>query len=101
MPNTVIDEVLNPTKSSIIAYPNPVVNGGTVKLAFNNQPAGRYKIEFMDADGKIVSQQQVNINNKTQVVDYRIPQLIAAGNYMIKVINEANELASVNKLVVQ
>lgn len=94
-------EALAPTKSSIIAYPNPVVNGGTVKLSFTNQPVGRYKIEFMDADGKIVSQQQVNINNKSQVVDIRIPQLIAAGNYMIKVINEANELASVNKLVVQ
>jgi hypothetical protein len=48
-----------------------------------------------------VNQQQVTINNKTQVVDFRIPQLIAAGNYMIKVINDANELASVNKLIVE
>jgi hypothetical protein len=101
MPNTVIDEAVNPTRGSIVAYPNPVVNGGTVKLAFNNQPAGRYKIEFMDADGKIVSQQQTTINNKTQIVEVRIPTVIAAGNYMIRVLNEANELASVNKLVVQ
>ena len=101
-PNTLgADAPFATNKSSILAYPNPVVNGGTVKLSFNNQAAGRYKIEFMDADGKLINQQQVTINSKSQVVDFRVPQLIAAGNYMIKVINEANELASVNKLIVQ
>jgi hypothetical protein len=101
-PSTLSVEAPYPTtKGSIVAYPNPVVNGGTVKLSFNNQPAGRYKLEFMDADGKLVNQQEVTISSKSQVVDFRVPQLIAAGNYMIRIINEDNELASVNKLIVQ
>lgn len=87
--------------ASIVAYPNPVSNGGVVKLSFNEQPQGRYAIQFMDAAGRIVSQQQVNIQSKTQVVDLRLPSLITAGNYLIKILNDANEVASVNKLVVQ
>ena len=96
-PNTVIDEIVN---RNIAVYPNPVTNG-LVKLSFNDQPQGRYSIQFMDVSGKIISQQQISIQSKSQLVEYRLPGLIAAGNYLIKVVNEANEIASVNKLVVQ
>jgi hypothetical protein len=95
---TVTDEVIN--GGSISVYPNPVTNG-LVKLSFNDQPQGRYSIQFMDISGKILSQQQVTISNKVQLVEYKLPGLIAAGNYIIKVVNEANEVSSVNKLVVQ
>ncbi len=95
------ETILNETvRSSIAVYPNPVTNG-LIRLSFNDQPAGRYAICFMDVTGKIISQQQVDINNKVQVVEYRLPGKIAAGNYMVRVVNEANELASINKLVVQ
>jgi len=96
VPTTVNDLV----KSSISVFPNPV-STGTVKLSFNDQPAGRYNIQFLDVTGKTLSQQQVTINAKTQVVDYTLPRLIASGNYLIKVTNEANEVSAVNKLVVQ
>jgi hypothetical protein len=98
-PGTVSEELV--AQASITAYPNPVMTGGLVKLSFSNQPQGRYTIQFMDAGGKVVNQQQVTINSKSQVIDYRVPQLITAGNYIIKVVNESNEIASVNKLVVQ
>lgn len=94
---TIADEIV---KGSISLYPNPVTTG-LVNLSFNDQPLGRYSIQFMDISGKTISQRQVNIQNKTQVVEYRLPGLIAAGNYVIKVVNEANEVTSVNKLVVQ
>jgi hypothetical protein len=55
----------------------------------------------MDVTGKIISQQLVDINSKVQVVEYRLPGKIAAGNYMVRVTNETKEVASMNKLVVQ
>lgn len=95
------ETVLNETgRSSIAVYPNPVTNG-LIRLSFNDQPAGRYVISFMDVTGKIISQQQVNINSKVQVVEYRLPGKIAAGNYMVRVTNEMKEVSSMNKLVVQ
>jgi len=87
-------------KNSITIFPNPVTNG-LVKLSFNDQPQGRYTIQFMDVAGKIISQQQVRVNNKVQVVEYQLPPMTVAGNYLINVVNEANEVTSVNKIVVQ
>lgn len=84
----------------ITVYPNPVTNG-VVKLAFEDLAKGAYQVQFMDVSGKLINTQQLNISNRTQVEELRLPSLIASGNYVLKVINESNEVVSVNKLVVQ
>jgi hypothetical protein len=88
------------SKGSISIYPNPVTTG-VVRLSFKDQPEGKYKIQFMDISGKLVSQQEVTINNKVQVQEIRLPSVITAGNYLIKVVDQNNQLVSTEKLVVQ
>jgi hypothetical protein len=85
---------------SISVYPNPVING-LVRLSFANQPQGRYQIQLLDIDGKLISSQPVTINNKTQVEEFRISKLIAGGDYLIKVLGENNSVAFTQKIIVQ
>jgi len=87
-------------QGNITVYPNPVSNG-MVKLSFANQPAGKYQIQFLDISGKLIRAQEVNIDNKIQVEEFRLPELIAKGNYLIKVFSDLNKVSIVNKLTVQ
>src|SRR5687767_1935763 len=87
-------------RGNISVYPNPVSNG-LVKLSFDNQPSGKYQIHFLDISGKLIKAQEVNIDNKIQVEEFKLPDMIAKGNYLIKVFNEPNKVSIVNKLAVQ
>jgi len=92
-----IETVIN---DGIMVYPNPVTNG-IVKLSFSDQLAGRYQVQFIDMAGKLVSAHEVNINNKIQVEEFRLPELTGKGTYFVKVFSETNKVNSVTKLVVQ
>jgi hypothetical protein len=90
-------EVFN--ENSISVYPNPVTNGA-VKVSFNDLPAGKYQVQLLDLSGKLISAQEVNINNKMQVENFNLPD-VAKGSYLIKVVSEPNKVSVTNKLVVQ
>ncbi len=87
-------------QTKISMYPNPATNG-FVKLSFEDHPAGRYQIQFMDMAGKLISSQPITINNKVQVEEFRLPALIAKGSYLVQILNEENRAVSINKLAVQ
>ena len=92
------DEVLQ--KNNIAVYPNPVTNG-IFKLAFTDQPAGKYKVQFMDISGKMISKKDVIINSKMQVEEFRLPEFITQGNYLVQVTSANNKISVVNKLTVE
>jgi hypothetical protein len=87
-------------RNKISVYPNPV-STGLVKLSFDNQPQGKYDIQFTDISGKLISSQEVMINSKLQVQEFKLPGLISKGNYMIKVVDRSKNAISVNQLIVQ
>jgi len=86
--------------NSIVVYPNPVTDG-LVKLAFNNQPAGRYNVQVLDMSGKMIMSQDITINSKSQVQEIKLPASIAKGNYLLKVSGGGIEASTVTKLAVQ
>jgi len=86
--------------NKIMIYPNPVTNG-LVRLSFQDQPQGRYQVQFMDISGKVLSAKNVIINSGLQVEEFRLPEFMTAGNYLVKVIGESNKVLTVNKLIVQ
>ncbi len=89
------------SKGNVAVYPNPVTEGQQVKLTFTNQPSGKYQVQLLDMNGKVVTMTEITINSKMQVMDYRLPQLIGRGNYLIKIYSEANNVSNTVKLVVQ
>jgi Secretion system C-terminal sorting domain len=96
--NTPADEVA--AKNNIAVYPNPVTNG-VVRLSFDNQPAGRYQVQLLDLSGRLIVAKEVNIINKVQTEELRLPELSVKGNYLIKIFSETNKVSVTNKIVVQ
>ena len=84
--------------NSITVYPNPVTDG-LVKLAFNNQPAGKYNVQVLDMSGKMMMSQDIVINSKSQVQEIKLPASISKGNYLVKVTGADGNI--VTKLNVQ
>jgi hypothetical protein len=94
-----VRESLQKYKMSV--YPNPVANG-RVNLLFADYPNGRYQVQFMDVAGKIYNAENITITNKNQVKEFRLPQLMGKGNYLVKVVGgEANSIMGVEQVVVQ
>ncbi|HEX7906179.1 MAG TPA: T9SS type A sorting domain-containing protein [Chitinophagaceae bacterium] len=86
--------------AGISVYPNPVTNG-FFKMSFAKQTPGKYQVQVVDMGGRLISSREVNIYNEVQVEEFRLPEALASGSYLVKVLNEPNKVAIVNKLVVQ
>jgi hypothetical protein len=88
------------TVRGISIYPNPVTNG-IVKLSFEDQPAGRYQVQVFDLSGKLVSSKEVNVQNKLQVAQLDLADVLSRGTYFVKIVNQEKNISSITKLVVQ
>lgn len=86
-------------QNNISVFPNPVTSG-TVKISFNDIPAGKYQVQLVDLSGRLISSQEVNINNKVQVSDFNVPD-VAKGSYLVKIASEVKKVSVTHKLVVQ
>jgi hypothetical protein len=87
-------------KNGIAIFPNPVTTG-LVKVSFGNQPVGKYRIQLMDISGKLVSEREVVVNSAMQIEEFRLPELVTKGSYMMKVVGETNKVSFTNKIIVQ
>jgi hypothetical protein len=96
-PVTPVEELKN---SNINVYPNPVTDG-LVKISFSNQPAGKYNVQIMDLSGRMISNSDVIINMKAQVLEVRLPNALAKGNYFVKITGEDGRNTLTTKLNVQ
>jgi hypothetical protein len=95
---TALQETLE--KNNIAVYPNPVTHG-FVKISFANQPKGRYQLQFLDISGQLISSKYVTVNTSMQIEEFRLPQFVTKGNYLLKVINETSKASVVSQLTVQ
>jgi hypothetical protein len=87
-------------KNGIVIFPNPVTTG-LVKVSFGNQPEGKYRIQMMDISGKLVSEREVLVTSAMQIEEFRLPELVTKGSYMMKVVGETNKVSFTNKIIVQ
>jgi hypothetical protein len=85
----------------ILVYPNPINANGIVKVSFDSQPEGSYQIQLLDLTGKLIISQEVIIQNKLQVAELKLPQLLSGGTYLVNVFSEVNKVSSMSKLIVQ
>lgn len=86
--------------NSITVYPNPVTDG-SLKISFNDLPAGRYHVQLMDLSGKIISNSEVLVTAKMQVQEMKLPNTMAKGNYLLKVSGTDSLNDLVTKITVQ
>lgn len=81
-------------------YPNPVTNSA-FNVLFDGKKEGKYSIILTDLAGRTLLTKSVGINKGTQVEKVNLNANTAKGVYMVKVINENNEVVIKEKIVVQ
>jgi hypothetical protein len=86
--------------SNITIYPNPVTEG-SVRLYFNGQQAGRYKVQLVDLAGRVLSEQMITIANKVQVEEMILDSKFARGVYMVKLVDGKRKALFADKIMVQ
>ena len=84
----------------ISIYPNPVSNG-QIKITFEGNSSGKYKIALTDIQGRFIDSKDVYIKGSGQVENFQIRTKQASGVYMIKVTDAANKLIYSDKLVIE
>ena len=84
----------------ISIYPNPVSNG-QIKITFDGNAAGKYKIALTDLQGRFIDSKDVYIKGAGQVENFQMRTKQAAGVYMIKITDAANKSIFSDKLVIE
>jgi hypothetical protein len=75
------DEVTEQPTNNISVYPNPVTDK-TIRLFFNDQPAGKYLVQLSNQSGQTVLEQTVMVTGKNFASSVKVPN-IAAGTYQL------------------
>ncbi len=90
-----------PTLKDVRIYPNPVMPGNTVNISLNLDKAGEYKLELMDASGRVVHIQALQIAQKAQVVNVPTQSSWSHGIYLIRISNATDRNVYQAKLLLQ
>lgn len=89
-------KTLNQVTVSI--YPNPVAYHN-FSIQFGNFVNGKYTVEISQVLGKKILQRDMNISG-SQTEKVNLPTTIAAGNYLVKIINSNDEIVYTEKIII-
>ena len=90
----------NNVSDKLAIYPNPVTNN-QFSVQFGKVNAGTYNLELTDIMGRVVMQQNLNIQTEGQVETISLQPSMARGVYLLKVIDQQKKSVLSQKLVVQ
>lgn len=96
--NTDITVAENSGPKGISVYPNPVT-GNDIKVAFSNQPAGKYSITLYALNGGKVFTQVVNHAGGSSLIPVKMASKPSAGVYQLQVSDSKTK--QVVKIVIQ
>ncbi|MDF2191813.1 carboxypeptidase-like regulatory domain-containing protein [Paraflavitalea sp. CAU 1676] len=82
-------------------YPNPVVPGSNVNISVSFKKTGDYKLELMDAGGRIVHVQGLQVVDKEQVVAMPTQSTWTSGVYWLRIAGANNKKVYQTKVVLQ
>jgi hypothetical protein len=87
-------------QNRIRIFPNPVMDD-EVSIQFNELKPGNYTIQLVNALGRRVIEQKATITTQTQTEVMHIPGYEAQGFYYIRILDENNNIAGTQKLIVE
>jgi hypothetical protein len=92
---------LLPVKQDVRIYPNPVMPGNAFNINLNLDKTGEYKLELMDAAGRVVHVRILQIAQNTQVVNVPTQSSWSHGIYWIRITNATDKKVYQAKLLLQ
>jgi Secretion system C-terminal sorting domain len=84
----------------ISIFPNPVSNG-QVRITFDGNASGKYKVALTDLQGRFIDSKDVYIKGAGQVETFQLRNKQATGVYMIKITDAANKAIFSDKLIIE
>ncbi|MBO9561677.1 MAG: carboxypeptidase regulatory-like domain-containing protein [Niastella sp.] len=88
-------------KTDVRIYPNPIIPGNAFNISLNLDKTGEYKLELMDASGRVVHIQVLQIAQKTQIVNVPTQSSWSHGIYWIRITNSTDRKVYQAKLLLQ
>lgn len=90
-----------PFKKALRIYPNPVMPGHTVNINLEIDKAGTYKLEIMDASGRVVYVQALQVVRQAQVVNVPTQSSWSRGVYWVRISNATDKKVYQAKILLQ
>ncbi len=78
--------------------PNPVENS-VVKLAFKNQPAGKYGVRILSASGQLICQKVINHPGGNITQNIGLPVMVGKGACTVEIVNPVGKKATQTALL--
>jgi hypothetical protein len=73
-------------------YPNPVISGNSITVSMNLPQTGNYRMELMDASGRMVWMQTVQVTQNTQTTNLPTQSAWGKGIYWLRLSGGANKV---------
>lgn len=90
-----------PTKKDVRIYPNPVAPGNQVNINLSLGKTGAYKLELMDASGRLVYVQALQVMQQSQVVNVPTQASWSRGVYWVRIVNATDKKMYQAKVLLQ
>jgi hypothetical protein len=88
-------------KKDVRIYPNPVLPGNAVNISLQLNKTGDYKLELMDASGRVVHIQALQIAQQQQVINIPTQSSWSRGTYWIRISGATDKKVYQAKLLLQ
>jgi hypothetical protein len=80
----IVKVLIGKMDASFSVYPNPIVNGN-IHLAFNNEPAGVYRVRLMNSLGQLIVLKVINHGGGNSMEEITPGQTLAKGIYQLEI----------------
>jgi len=90
-----------PTKKDVRIYPNPVMPGNLVNISLDLNKTGEYKLDLIDAAGRLVYVQALQVAQKSQVVNVPTQSTWSRGVYWLRISSAMDKKVYQAKLLLQ
>ncbi|MBI3718518.1 MAG: T9SS type A sorting domain-containing protein [Sphingobacteriales bacterium] len=98
---SVVKEKYTVLNDKVKIYPNPVANGNTCSLQFNEVDKGEYTAILTNIDGRAVQQTTFTVPDKNYVFHLDLNKEVSAGAYLLRIMNKDGKLFYNGKIVLE
>jgi hypothetical protein len=88
-------------KKDVVIYPNPIEAGNNVQVALQLKEAGQYRVDLIDASGKVLSMQTLNMKEPAYKISIPTNTTWSAGVYWLRITGRHTKKIYTGKIVLQ
>ena len=89
------------SENNLVVYPNPIPAGNNIRAALQLKVKGEYRLDLVDAGGRIVWMRTININETKYNISIPTQSLWSAGVYWLRISGRHSKEVYSGKIVVQ